>query len=93
MKTRILVIAAVGIILLWGIYSLPEFGSFQNKDVAEYYIDKGLEGTGSANLVNAIVWDFRGYDTLVEEMVLFTAAIAVILVAAGKTRKRGARGG
>lgn len=89
----LLVIAAMGLLLLWAVWSLPDFGSFRHKDVADYYIRQGLEGTGSANLVNAIVWDFRGYDTLVEEMVLFTAAIAVFLVFSapqGTKRPRGA---
>jgi multicomponent Na+:H+ antiporter subunit B len=59
---------------------LPEFGSFQNKHVAEFYLENALESTGSPNAVNAIVWDFRGYDTLGEETVLFCAALGVFMI-------------
>ena len=67
------------------IYELPAFGSFQNKDVGEYYIWRGLKETGSANIVNSIIWDFRGYDTLGEETVLFAAAAGVFLILGRKS--------
>ncbi len=75
-----LIVLYFGVFIFMGIVSLPEFGSFQNKHVAEYYLQNGVLHTGSLNLVNAIVWDFRGYDTLGEETVLFTAAIGVFLI-------------
>ncbi len=74
------VITLLAIILTSAVIILPGFGSFQNKHVAEYYIDNGAIDTGSANLVNSIVWDYRGYDTLGEETVLFIAALGVLLV-------------
>jgi multicomponent Na+:H+ antiporter subunit B len=70
----------LGIFIFLGMVSLPPFGSFGEKHVAEYYLQSGVFHTGSANIVNAIVWDFRGYDTLGEETVLFTAAMGVFLV-------------
>jgi multicomponent Na+:H+ antiporter subunit B len=79
------IIAAVlviylGIFIFMGLVSLPDFGSFEQKHVANYYLQKGMFDTGSANIVNAIVWDFRGYDTMGEETVLFTSAMGVFLV-------------
>jgi len=59
---------------------LPEYGSYQNKHVADYYLQYGLNQTGSANIVNSIVWDYRAYDTLGEETVLVIATIGIILV-------------
>ena len=53
----------------------------QSSNVNKYYTHNALEKTGSANVVNSIVWDFRGYDTLGEETVLFTAIVAVFLIA------------
>jgi len=76
----VVVVLYFGIFIFLGLISLPQFGSFENKDVADYYLQKGVFHTGSANIVNAIVWDFRGYDTLGEETVLFTAAMGVFLV-------------
>ena len=53
----------------------------QENNIKDYYIQNSIEKTGSANIVNSIVWDFRSYDTLGEETVLFAAIIAVFLVA------------
>lgn len=76
----ILLMLYFGVFIFMGLVSLPLFGSFENKHVADYYIRSGFLDTGSPNLVNSIVWDFRGYDTLGEETVLFTAALGVFLV-------------
>jgi multisubunit Na+/H+ antiporter MnhB subunit len=74
------VIAAFGIMLMMAINSLPSFGSWGDRQVAQYYIENAATDTGSASLVNAIVWDYRGYDTMGEETVLFTAALGVFLI-------------
>ncbi|MCD6101511.1 MAG: cation:proton antiporter [Candidatus Cloacimonetes bacterium] len=73
----------IGIILLiiicWGIilalYKIP-FGIPKTK-VGEYYIDKGREETGAANVVTSVVLNYRGFDTLGEVTVLFIAAIGL----------------
>jgi multisubunit Na+/H+ antiporter MnhB subunit len=54
--------------------------NWESKDVARYYIGEGMKETGSANVVSSIVWDFRGFDTLGEETVLFTAAVGVLTI-------------
>jgi multisubunit Na+/H+ antiporter MnhB subunit len=68
----------------------PLFNSWESRDVGRYYIERGPEETESPNVVSSIVWDFRGFDTLGEETVLFTAAVGVftvILFGVGKKRK------
>ncbi len=67
----------------------PSFGLWESKDIGKYYLDGGLEKTGSANLVTSIVWDFRGFDTLGEETVLFTAAIGVFTIVVLKGKRSG----
>ncbi len=62
------------------LYAVSDLPITHNPDVKQYYLKNALEKTGSANVVNAIVWDFRAYDTLGEETVLFTAVIAVFLI-------------
>jgi multisubunit Na+/H+ antiporter MnhB subunit len=49
--------------------------------VANLMVKDTVEKTGAINAVTAIVFDFRGYDTLGESFVLFTAVsgAAVIL--------------
>lgn len=48
--------------------------------MAKAYIKPGAEGTGAANLVTGVIFDYRGYDTLGEATVLFTAVIGVLTV-------------
>lgn len=58
---------------------LPEFGSPVMR-VANEYIKSGLAKTGATNLVSAVILDFRGYDTLGEATILFTAVMGVLAI-------------
>ncbi len=58
---------------------LPPFGK-PYLNVSQTYLNEGLKRTGAANLVAAVILDFRGYDTFGEATVLFTAVIGVIVV-------------
>ncbi len=66
---------------------LPEFG-FPVLRVAEAYLNQGLPLTGAANIVAAIILDFRGYDTLGEATVLFTSVAGTVAVLRHVGRKR-----
>jgi multisubunit Na+/H+ antiporter MnhB subunit len=65
---------------LFAVVAAPLFSNWNNKDVARYYLDDGFRETGSSNIVSAIVWDLRGFDTMGEETVLFTAAAGISAV-------------
>lgn len=64
---------------------LPTFG-MPHLRMSEYYLSNGCSMTGAANLVAAIILDFRGYDTLGEATVLFASVmgVATILRKTGK---------
>jgi len=66
---------------------LPQFG-FPIMRMSQNYLDLGLQKTGAVNLVASVILDFRGYDTLGEATVLFTAAIGVIIVLRKMGRKK-----
>jgi multisubunit Na+/H+ antiporter MnhB subunit len=66
---------------------LPRFGEPVMR-VAQEYVQLGLERTGAANIVAAIILDFRGYDTLGEATVLFTAVVGVLTVLRLAARKK-----
>jgi multisubunit Na+/H+ antiporter MnhB subunit len=70
------------VFLLLGYLALNELPRFGHPimRVAEEYIRSGLTKTGATNLVAAIILDFRGYDTLGEATILFTAVIGVLAV-------------
>jgi len=59
--------------------SLRVFGEHMMR-MSQAYVDPGAQQTGSANLVTGVIFDYRGYDTLGEATVLFTAVIGVLTV-------------
>ena len=56
--------------------------------VADVILREDLEKTSSLNAVTAVVFDFRGYDTLGESFVLLTAISGSMLILRG-VRRRG----
>jgi multicomponent Na+:H+ antiporter subunit B len=75
--------------------TLPPFGTPVFARVADApsqtYIARGLADTGAANLVTGVILDYRGYDTLGEATVLFTAIIGATVILRTRSR-RGAPG-
>ena len=59
--------------------STPSFGSIHNLPL-KIYLPDTLRLTGALNTVAALVWDWRGYDTLGETTVFFAAAIGTVLL-------------
>ena len=49
-------------------------------DASQIIIDETIKETGAINSVTATVFDYRGYDTLGEAIVLFTAICGVAAV-------------
>jgi multicomponent Na+:H+ antiporter subunit B len=88
------VTALTGILLL-GIFFYFFIASIQSLDVlgksslrmAQNYIDGAAQKTGSANLVTGVVFDFRGYDTMGEAVVLVTAVLGVLTILRIKGKK------
>jgi multisubunit Na+/H+ antiporter MnhB subunit len=55
--------------------------------MATHYIEGAAQKTGSANLVTGVVFDFRGYDTMGEAVVLVTAVLGVLTILRLKGKK------
>lgn len=71
----------------YALCELPRFGEPLMR-VASSYIEHGLSQTGAANLVAAVILDYRALDTLGEATVLFAAVVGVLTV----MRRIGRRG-
>ena len=56
--------------------------------VSRHYIEDTFTETSVPNMVTAILADYRGYDTLFETVVIFTAGIAIIAILRGPVDKR-----
>jgi multicomponent Na+:H+ antiporter subunit B len=83
----VLVIAAV---VVWGTLSLPPFGAADTviqQHVAPYYLSQSIPQTGVPNVVTSVLADYRGFDTLGETTVIFTAGIGVMLLLRGMRRR------
>jgi multisubunit Na+/H+ antiporter MnhB subunit len=66
---------------------LPEFGSPMLR-VGSTYLKEGLMQSGAANLVAAVILDYRAFDTLGEATILFTAVVGVLAVVRRIGRKK-----
>ena len=76
-------------LLLYLVASMPPMGDPQNptaQNVVPRYIESAQEEAGADNVVTAVVLNYRGYDTLGEVTVIFTA-MAGVLAVLGKERK------
>lgn len=85
----ITIVAFMAVFAVFSYYAfknLPEFGA-PLLTVAKDYMANGLAKTGAANLVTAVLLDFRAYDTLGEATILFTAILGTIAVLRRKGRK------
>jgi multicomponent Na+:H+ antiporter subunit B len=72
-----------GALLVWGTFVMPPFGTGDaviHKHVAPRYIAESVEETNVPNVVTSVLADYRGYDTLGETTVIFTAGIGVMLL-------------
>ncbi len=81
-KVQMMALGSLGILgflLLFGSVDLPVVGdpeSLPSKHVSSHYLKKSLEETDTPNVVTAVLADYRGFDTLGETTVIFTAGIA-----------------
>jgi len=77
----ILVVFLAGMEVLAGLgrFGMPVMARVPDAASAAY-IEGGLEKTGAANVVAAVILDYRAYDTLGEATVLFTSIIGATVI-------------
>lgn len=74
----LVVSVSTGALLVYGALELPDFGDPEapiHKNVVPRYLENEVE---VPNVVTAVLASFRGYDTLGETTVVFTAGVGVI---------------
>ena len=82
----LIVVLATGALLVYGTENMPHYGNPAapvHVHVGQYYIEKSEQETGLPNIVTSVLASYRGYDTLGETAVIFTAGIGVLLLLGG----------
>lgn len=78
------VLATVMILFLFAaMIALPHTGSTQTptlNELTDRYVADGMRETGAVNVVAGVILDYRAFDTLGESHVLYSAAIAVLML-------------
>ena len=86
----LIVVLVTGGILIYGTLDMPPFGDPNNpvhRHVADHYLMDSEEEIGIPNVVTSVLASYRGYDTLGEATVVFTAAIGVMVLLSGMRRR------
>lgn len=82
----------IGGLLVYGTFGLPAFSDHDapiHRHVVPRYVNDAMRETGVPNVVTAVLASYRGYDTLGETTVVFTAGIGVLTL----LRRRKSRSG
>ncbi|HEY7656131.1 MAG TPA: DUF4040 domain-containing protein [Burkholderiales bacterium] len=85
------VAVATGLVLAYGTLGLPAYYDPQapiHTHVVPRYLQQGAEETGVPNIVTAVLASYRGYDTLGETAVVFTAGVGVVALLRRLRRRR-----
>jgi len=83
------VVIITGGFLVYGTLDIPPFGAADDPihlHVAPRYLEQSAEEIGIPNVVTSVLASYRGYDTLGETAVIFTAGMGV-LVLLGRVRR------
>jgi len=72
-----------GALLIYATADFPAWGdphSPASLHVSPHYIEKTIEETAVPNMVTSVLADYRGYDTMYETTVIFSAGVACFLL-------------
>jgi len=85
-----LLVLITGAVLISSTFDMPSYGDPNapiHNHVAPRYLEESGREIGIPNVVTSVLASYRGYDTLGEVTVIFTAA-AGVLVLLGRARRR-----
>lgn len=85
------VVAVTGAALVYGTLDMPSFGDPNapaQLHVGPDYLENSVEEIDLPNVVTAVLASYRGYDTLGEAAVVFTAGVGVLLLISGLAGRR-----
>jgi multicomponent Na+:H+ antiporter subunit B len=77
-RTRVFAVSLAGLLglILWGFVGLPDFGDYRGP-YGDILNRVAVPERSTTDVVTAVNFDYRGFDTLGEEFILFAAVIGV----------------
>lgn len=87
--SALVVVGLTGAVLIYGTLDMPNYGDPGapiHHHVAPRYLNESGTEIGIPNVVTSVLASYRGYDTLGETFVIFTAAIGVLAIL-GRVRR------
>ena len=85
------VVLLTGAALIYGTLDMPRFGDPEapvHRYPSPSYVERTPSEIGVPNVVTAILASYRGYDTLGETIVIFTAGLGVLVLLRGRRDRR-----
>lgn len=85
------VVLVTGAALIYGTLDMPPFGHPDNpvhQHVAPRYIEESPKEVGLPNMVTSVLASYRGFDTLGETVVVFSAVIGVLSLLGVRRKKK-----
>ncbi len=79
----LLIVTVTGLLLLYGLSDIPRFGepgAPVHQHVSPRYLLDSSDEIGIPNAVTSVLASYRGYDTLGEVAVVFTALVGVLML-------------
>ena len=70
----------IAVFFVFSALMMHPFGSPEQSTMDDTIIVNAQQETGANNAVTAVVFDYRGFDTLGEATILFTAVAGVLLI-------------
>ena len=92
----LLVVIITGAALVYGTLDMPRYGDPKaviHQHVAPRYLERAPRETGIPNVVTSVLASYRGYDTLGEVTVIFTAGVGVMMLLGSSRRQTRRRRG
>jgi len=88
-RMRVFAVAGLGLLalLLWGLWGLPDFGVYRGP-YGDILNRIAVPERSTTDVVTAVNFDYRGFDTLGEEFILFSAVVGVTSILRGLRGER-----
>lgn len=87
----LVMVTIVGVLLMIAVVNLPPFGAAEtpvHTHVGPRYLEESYRDLHIPNVVTTVLASYRGFDTLGETIVIFTAGLGVLVLLTGKTLSR-----